>query len=136
MSTNYYFEAKDVDEIIERLKSVSPLISNEDLKRIKNGLTNIHIGKRSGGWQPLFEASEYFSNMKELKSFYNTYKDILIIKSEYNYEMTWEELTEELFEWGKDERSSVREAIIEGWNKDKSYYIDDDGYEWHKGEFF
>lgn len=135
MSTNYYFEVRDADKIVEQIKAINPFITEKTLTRIKDELTEIHIGKRSGGWKPLFEASEHFSNMEELEIFYNTNKDSLIIKSEYGYNMTWEELTEELFEWGKGDRSSVRDAIIEGYMRDNDYYIDEQGYEWCKHEF-
>lgn len=135
MSTNYYFEARDADQIINQVKAINPFITDKTLSIMRNELTEIHIGKRSCGWKPTFQVLEQFSNMKELEKFYNNNKDKLIIKSEYGNIMTWDELTKELFEWDKGDRSSVRDAIVEGYMGDNYYYVDEQGYEWCKHEF-
>ena len=43
----------------------------------------LHICKISMGWKPLFEATKFYGNVKELKEFYNKNKDRIHIEDEY-----------------------------------------------------
>jgi len=136
MSTNYYFEVKNSEEVINKIQEISKFISQESIEKIEHELKFIHIGKRSAGWKPIFQAQEYFKTIEELKQFYNKHVEELIIKSEYNEIMTWNELEEELFKWSsEDGKSSVKEAIKNNYNYNNQYYIDEFGYEWLDGEF-
>lgn len=49
-------------------------------------LPELHIGKRSGGWNFLFQSNDYWKNTDELIDFYNKHKDYMIIIDEYNEE--------------------------------------------------
>ena len=133
MGTNYYFEVKNVDNIVNQIKQLNNIIPEELLKRIKGELTNIHIGKSSGGWRALFEVNEYFSSMKELKEFYQNNKEQLIIKDEYNRELTWKELEEWLIK--SKGGSHITDANINGYNTDGRYFKDEEGFEWLRNEF-
>lgn len=127
MGTNYYFEVKNTNEIIEKVRLVSPFITNEVLNKIQAELYEIHIGKRSAGWKPLFAKTSYYSTIDELKTFYNDNKDNLIIKSEYQNEITWEELEKELINWLPNGKTHMDN--LDGYWSDK-YYIDNNGYQW------
>ena len=135
MGTNYYFEFKNTEEIIEKVKAVSPLIPESVIGKLKYKLSEIHIGKSSAGWKGLFHKTEYFSNMNELEGFYQSNKDNLFIKSEYGNYVTWEELLKILTYKEIGLKSSVHEANINNWNSNGNYYIDEQGYEWLNGEF-
>jgi len=135
MSTNYYFEIKNSEEVMSKIQEISKFISQESIEKIEHELKFIHIGKRSAGWKPIFQVQEYFKTVEELKQFYNKHVEVLIIKSEYNEIMTWDELEEELLKWTSDGKSSVQEAIKNNYNYNNQYYIDEFGYEWLDGEF-
>lgn len=135
MGTNYYFKVKNASEIVKQISAISSLISNDTLDRIKAELSYIHIGKSSGGWKPLFQTTNYYKNIEELKMFYANNKDNLQIIDEYETEITYDELSQYLIEWQPTGKSHVHEANIKGWNKDERYYKDEYGYEWLKSDF-
>jgi len=135
MGTNFYFKVKGVDKIAEQFKGLSSLITDEMVDNLKYRLFDIHIGKTSSGWKPIFESQSYFKTMDELESFYEQHKETLIMEDEYGTPYTWEELKERLFDWNPKGKSSLRDANKEGYNRDNSYYIDNRGYEWTKSKF-
>ena len=135
MGTNFYFKVKGVDQIAEQFKGLSSLISDEMVENLKYRLFNIHIGKTSAGWKPIFESQEYFKTMDELESFYEQHKETLAMEDEYGTEYTWEELKERLFNWNPTGKSNVRNADKEKYNYNGSYYRDNRGYEWTKSNF-
>lgn len=51
MGTNYYFIPRKFD------------------------MSKIKICKSSGGWKPLFQKTDFYSSVRELKEFYNKNKD-------------------------------------------------------------
>lgn len=146
MSTNYYFinrktreesqnKNEKVDEIFRKATYALDELDCEEAGwileevkwRFEEKEESVHIGKRSMGWVPLFEAGEYFSTMKELEEWHLKNQNEYIIENEYGEELDWNNLETELFEWeGKKTHSS--NSYIE-------YYKDEDGYEWTRGEF-
>lgn len=130
MGTNFYFKIKCElnfnipegsifrDELIEKLKWTL------------DEATEIHIGKRSGGWYPVFQQTKYYSSVKEIKDFYHKNKDYMLIVDEYGREFTMDDLEDELFTWNLD-NPSARSHIGCG----TMYYIDKEGYEFSKREF-
>jgi hypothetical protein len=105
MSTNYYFQSKQYSKILNKLKRIKKeckaLIFNFELE-------NLHIGKRSSGWKPCFEKTEYYSSVKEIIEFYEKNKDDLIILDEYGKEFNLEQLKEELFKWCPNGQSHLQ----------------------------
>ena len=135
MSTNYYFEVKNNEEVINKIQEISQFINKESIKKIEYDLKWIHIGKRSAGWKPVFQAQEYFKTIEELKQFYDNNQEKLNIKSEYDQIMTWEELDKELIQWSPEGLSSVDEANKNDYNYNNQYYKDKIGYEWIDSDF-
>lgn len=64
----------------------------------------IHIGKRSVGWKPLFEIHEKaYDSVSDLLDFLKRYQDKVKIYNEYNEIHTIEQLKEELIDWAKNQ---------------------------------
>ena len=64
----------------------------------------IHIGKRSCGWRPLFEAhNDAYDSVSGLLDFLQKYQDKVEIYDEYNELHTIEQLKEELINWAEDQ---------------------------------
>lgn len=150
MSTNYYFINKEsrkeaeehngkVDVIFEEAsQKLNELeleydVDSRELNSVKWKYevdeSPIHIGKRSMGWTPLFQACEYFESIKEMKKWYFENQDDYIIENEYKEELSWSELEDELITWkgNKSHFDEVSHYI--------NYYADEDGYEWTRSEF-
>ena len=128
MSTNYYFRNKNSIEIKDILNGV---ISDVFIEKIDNEINNLelHIGKRSAGWKPLFEKTEYYSSIKEIVSFYKKNKKFIKIEDEYGKELTLYDLYKELFIWNKHNEK----ALSHKGNNDIN--IDDLGYEFSLSRF-
>lgn len=68
----------------------------------------IHIGKRSCGWRPLFEAhSDAYDSVSGLLDFLRKYQDKVEIYDEYNELHTIEQLKEELINWAKNQERRI-----------------------------
>ena len=134
MSNNYYFKVKNVSQIVEQFKALSPLITQEMIDNVVKKLGEIHISQTNGHWKPLFESQEYFKSMKELEQFYQTNKDQLTIVSEYGVEFTWKEFKDYMIS-DNDISKSRKELHDEYIDLTNKFYIDDDGFEWLIGEF-
>ena len=75
----------------------------------------IHIGKRSCGWKPIFEAhKDAYSSVKEMKEFIKIYRKSIRIFDEYGEEFTLEQLDEELIKWGEKQETRYIKFIPEG----------------------
>lgn len=108
MSTNYYFYKKE-----------------DNLEEV------IHIGKRSVGWEPLFERTKYFNSVVEIKEYFYNNQHNLLIKDEYGNLLSFDELETELINWNKDN------ALIQKHCHDSSddFYSDSEGYAFANFEF-
>lgn len=130
MGTNYYFKIKEIKVDIS-------LKSNINLKKCIQDKVNdyieqiseIHIGKRSMGWKPLFQETVHFNSVAQIQQFYEENKDCLIIVDEYGSELTFDELREDLIIWNKDNLNARPHK------DDKYYHTDDEGYDFGKGDF-
>lgn len=148
MGTNFYFmntKSKLIaEEKNKQVEGVFELINNHlvklgfDDREVKDKILDIkwnfetradyiHIGKRTGNFKPLFQSNDYFNTLSKMKSWYESNKDEWIILDEYNTELTWLELEEELINW--DGKKSHFEL------PDSYYYVDEDGNEWSHYEF-
>lgn len=128
MSTNYYFKfygaSLSIDSKVEKEKSFSRLI--EEMEATLNELNHIHIGKRSVGWKPVFQKTEFYSTVKELEQFYKDNERVLAIVDEYGNEFTFEGLKSALMDWNKDQNGAKGHLeIISSFFT----YKDEDGYE-------
>lgn len=99
MGTNYYMLTK-------RKELAEKYFSNEyELVDCPYFGYEIHIGKRSCGWKPLFEQHKNaYDSVEGLVDFIKSHsKDICII-DEYSNEFTIEGLYEELITWGDNQK--------------------------------
>lgn len=75
----------------------------------------IHIGKRSYGWKPLFELHENaYSSVEEMKEFINKHKKYIRIFDEYGTEFTLDELQKELIEWAENQEIRYMKYVPDG----------------------
>lgn len=75
----------------------------------------IHIGKRSIGWKPLFQGhNKAYKSVEEMKQFITNNYDLLKIYDEYGKYFTLNELQEELIDWGKNQSVRYMKYIPEG----------------------
>ncbi|KAA9007340.1 hypothetical protein F4V43_02315 [Paenibacillus spiritus] len=146
MSTNYYLRNRKeyiyhreemnkrnqvINVFLNQLKEWNAAEENiYDVQFRIESLTNvgyeeIHIGKRSGGWKPLFEKQPQFKSVKELKDFYAKNEDVYEIVDEYGTVHTWEELKNELIDWPGEKENGDR----------SDNYRDAEGYVWAEYQF-
>lgn len=101
MGTNFYLLVKN--------KSIAEKIGDFELTDKPDWGYEIHIGKRSGGWLPLFQSHPGIKSVKDFE-YYCTMPDVRIY-NEYYEEFTWEQLKEELIYWnGGVEGAKPREC--------------------------
>ena len=96
-------------------------------------IPEIHICKISYGWKTLFQATNMYSNLDELKSFYDKYNNDFIITDEYGSEFTLEDLVKKVREHDSLDSSKNTHLQYEGYFL--HYYIDKDGIEWTTNSF-
>lgn len=130
MGTNFYFKIKYELNLNFPEGSMFKEELMEKLKWTLEEASAIHIGKRSGGWYPLFQKTKYYSSVKDIKDFYIKNEKYLSIIDEYDREYTLNELEEELFTWNAD-NNAARSHMDYG----TMYYLDSEGYEFTKREF-
>lgn len=101
LGTNYYMMTNN-KELVNRYFSGeygivdSPYLGYE-----------IHIGKRSCGWKPLFqEHRQAYNSVKEMISFIESHSDFRIF-DEYNREFCITGLMEELINWGDQQEKKI-----------------------------
>lgn len=65
----------------------------------------IHIGKRSDGWKPLFQAhNRAYRSVADMLAFLQREEGKYRIYDEYNKELNIEELKTELVDWGENQK--------------------------------
>lgn len=75
----------------------------------------IHIGKRSAGWNPLFQNHDKaYKSVAEMKDFIKENANDIRIFDEYEREFTLEELQDELIDWGEQQGTRYMKFIPEG----------------------
>ena len=89
MGTNFYLMTKN--------KSIAEQIGDFELTDTPDWGYEIHIGKRSYGWLPLFQSHRGIKSIKDIEKWCEL-PEITII-NEYDEEFTWEQLQEELIYW-------------------------------------
>ncbi len=153
MGTNYYFEnKKSIEESRQYNEGLEELISTFKTKLIEYGCDKdrlldklddirysngkmskeIHIGKRSAGWKPLFEIQKEYHGVSGMKKWYEQNKEDWNIVNEYGEQLTWDNLEKELIKWS-GEKSHI-EFMNNNYLHSRGYSIID-GFEWCEGEF-
>lgn len=75
----------------------------------------IHIGKRSLGWKPLFqEHKNAYNSVEEMKKFIRNNGNDIRIFDEYNREFSLEELDGKLITWGEQQETRYMKYVPEG----------------------
>lgn len=136
MSTNYYFKLKD--SVVNKMKEVNSAFDvfvPEYFGGQEFGM--LHIGKRSGSWKPMFQETDWYGSVKEIKHFYDQYKDVVNIIDEYGKILSWSQLEEEFINW-KGERSHLNPSDYDYIDDSllKHVFKDEEGYEFIKGYFY
>lgn len=94
MSTNYYFLIKDKDFVQQYFPNEYELTDTPYFGY------QVHIGKRSNGWKPLFQRHKNaYSSVKEMMKFIEENQEQIRIFDEYGTEFTLEGLDAELVSW-------------------------------------
>ncbi|MBG9689435.1 hypothetical protein ABD91_00640 [Lysinibacillus sphaericus] len=153
MGTNYYFvNKKSLEESKQYNTGLEELISEFKTKLIEYGCDEdlildklgdvrysnekmpkeIHIGKRSAGWKPLFGIQEEYHGVSGMKEWYEQNKEEWNIINEYGEQFIWGELVEILINW-EGEKSHI-EFMNNNYLHTRGYSIID-GFEWYEGEF-
>lgn len=97
MSTNYYMMTTDKELVNKYFEGEYEIVDDPYLGY------QIHIGKRAGGWRPLFEAHEKaYSSVSELMQFIMNHPEIHIF-DEYGESISIAQLKEELVDWAKNQ---------------------------------
>lgn len=124
MSTNYYFQ---INSGLTTSDNVSIKVQDYLFNQVDSEL---HIGKKSAGWPPLFRANKFYSSVKEMKEFYEENKDCLTIVDEYeDRELSWRDLESELINWNKDNKDAIVRLIA------LDMFRDEEGYNFTNAEF-
>ena len=89
MGTNFYLLVKN--------KSIAEKIGEFELTDTPDWGYLIHIGKRSGGWLPLFQSHKGIKSVKDIEAWCQLPE--VTILDEYDTGLTWEQLKEELIYW-------------------------------------
>lgn len=89
----------------------------------------IHIGKQSLGWKPIFEWHENaYKSIKEMLKFLEVHKSEIEIFDEYNSKFSIEELKEELVDWADHQQvrymKYVQEGVPNKWFGGKDYLVE------------
>lgn len=75
----------------------------------------IHIGKRSVGWKPLFARHDKaYNSVREMKDFIKEHSSYIRIFDEYGRKYGLEELEEELINWGENQLITYLKYYPEG----------------------
>lgn len=149
MGTNYYLFTKD-KKTAQKYAPYSYLLVD-----VPDFGYEIHIGKCSMGWLPLFEAhSNGIRSIKEYKAAYDTGK--FKIYDEYNREYNWTEFEEKVLKHnggiagvmpreyiGRDKDSIFYDPNMPDWvpvshfdtKYAYMYFKDEQGYEFTEGDF-
>ena len=110
MGTNFYLMAKD--------KNIAKTYFDGEYEIVDDPYLGyqIHIGKRSSGWKPLFQRHDKaYKSVVELKRFILEFADKgLEIYDEYGKKFTLDELDEKLIQWADNQEVKYYKYVPEG----------------------
>lgn len=149
MSTNYYFvNIKSIEATIQFNKELYRImgtmeaqfqqlhLSYTDYHKVMDSMSNLlrepqqlHIGKRSAGWKPLFQLQQEYTSITGMREWFEAHSTEWIIMDECDKKMTWEELDSELIQFNANNPDALS-------HMEHPYdYRLIDGHEWLNGEF-
>nr|DAD82889.1 MAG TPA: hypothetical protein [Siphoviridae sp. ctXZx16] len=109
MSTNYYMIITDKN-LVEKYFPDEYRIVDKPYWGYE-----IHIGKRSYGWCPIFERhNKAYKSVKEMIEFLSRYHDVIGIYDEYGTEISIKELQEELIDWKEHQEIRYMKYVPKG----------------------
>lgn len=109
MSTNYYMIITDKN-LVEKYFPDEYRIVDKPYWGYE-----IHIGKRSYGWCPIFERhNKAYRSVKEMIEFLSRYHDVIGIYDEYGTEISIKELQEELIDWKEHQEIRYMKYVPKG----------------------
>lgn len=107
------------------------ITNNKYYFKAKNEEKIIPIGDKKTLWKPLFHETIYYKSVKEIKLFYNDNNEEFIICDEFNKELTFKELENELINWNNGNiRGIGRYTQLIG--QLRYYYSDSEGYDFSR----
>lgn len=154
MGTNFYFFSKDKD-VVRKYAGYDYELTDEPEFGYE-----VHIGKRSAGWFPLFQYRKTMPSVEKIKEAYDTGK-FEIFDEYWDKKYTWNEFEKALINWNggyvrknncwmnDNGELSKREKNIDGLYHPLSHFDDEvrnsifsykyiadkDGYEFMMGDF-
>lgn len=111
MSTNYYMLSQD-KKFVEKYFHGEYQLTDTPVFGYE-----IHIGKRSMGWKPLFqEHKNAYKSVSELMNFIklHTRTHVIYLYDEYGTILTEKELKENLIDWGEKQTKQYYKFVPEG----------------------
>ena len=109
MSTNYYMMTTNKELVNKYFDGEYEIVDDPYLGY------QIHIGKRSLGWRPLFEAHENaYDSVSEMLEFITIHPEIHIL-DEYGKSLSITQLKEELIDWAEcqEKKQFIIATILE-----------------------
>ncbi len=101
MSTNYYMMTTDKELVHKYFPDEYEIVDDPYLGY------EIHIGKRSAGWRPLFEAHEKaYSSISEMIQFLMEHPEVHLF-DEYGDSLSIEQLKDELIDWADHQEKRI-----------------------------
>jgi hypothetical protein len=118
---SYSFRIRDISLIRDKIKDTAPfmLISAHMIDKFLSRLS-VPILTKYSEFKSIFHTTDYYSSVQELISFYDKYKDYIVIIDQFNSILIWEEFEEEFI----DNDSGMSNSSI------CNCRVDKDGYEW------
>jgi len=118
---------KKLDLLIEEYHDINPNIEfyHSEIDNYK-----LHMAKTSCGWKPIFQKTDKYSSLKEMKKFYFDNISDYVIKDEYGDEYSWDDFVERVVDFAKDDLEAKCHSEV-----GRDCYLDDDGYCFIRGEF-
>ena len=109
MSTNYYMNIANQELVYRYFPDEYEIVEYPFLSY------EIHIGKRSIGWKPLFQVHEKaYQSVSEMKKFIREHQSDIKIFDEYKRELTLDELEDELINWAEHQQVRYMKYVPEG----------------------
>ncbi len=109
MGTNFYMMTTNKELVEEHFPNEYEIVDTPYFGY------EIHIGKRSCGWKPLFcEHKNAYDSVEGMRKFIRNNNNDIRIFDEYNREFSLEELEDELITWGEQQEICYMKHIPEG----------------------
>lgn len=138
MGTNFYLIDKNEKERYDKLEKIIDNLNLEypdaDIIINNSSYYRLHIAKTSCGWKPMFQAHlNKIEGMEELKSYYNSNKNIEIV-DEYGEIYNWDEFEKRVIQHEPLGESHYDCCNLNGYNT-RDMFKDCNGFTWDYSDF-